>query len=64
MTFTPTTRRAAIVCGLLALAGLGAQAQAWPQKAIKLLAPSTAGGPPDVYARALADHRRRRSASR
>lgn len=41
---------------LLALAAPWASAQAWPEKAIKLLAPSTAGGPPDVYARALADH--------
>ena len=58
MTFTPATRHAAILCGLLALASVGAsaQAQAWPQKAVKLLAPSTPGGPPDVYARALADH--------
>jgi tripartite-type tricarboxylate transporter receptor subunit TctC len=32
------------------------QAQTWPEKPIKLIAPSTAGGPPDVYARALADH--------
>ncbi len=37
----------------LAAGGLGAQT--WPDKAIKLLAPSTAGGPPDVYARALAE---------
>lgn len=44
---------------LLALIGLSAviaQAQVWPEKPIKLLAPSTPGGPPDVYARALADH--------
>ena len=31
-------------------------AQTWPDKPVKLIAPSTAGGPPDVYARALADH--------
>jgi tripartite-type tricarboxylate transporter receptor subunit TctC len=44
---------------ILALLGLGstlAQAQVWPEKPIKLIAPSTAGAPPDVYARALADH--------
>lgn len=41
---------------LLACVALGAQAQTWPDKVIKLIAPSTAGGPPDTYARALADH--------
>lgn len=41
---------------VLALAATGAQAQAWPNKVIKLIAPSTPGGPPDAYARALADH--------
>jgi len=41
---------------LLALAAAGAQAQTWPDKPIKLLAPSSPGGPPDVYARALAEH--------
>jgi tripartite-type tricarboxylate transporter receptor subunit TctC len=48
----------ALLSCLLAAAALStqAQAQAWPEKPIKLLAPSTAGGPPDVYARALADH--------
>ena len=56
MTFDNPAPRRAIVFGLLALAAGFAQAQAWPQKSIKLLAPSTAGGPPDVYARALADH--------
>lgn len=53
---TPAPRRAALLLGLLALATPWAQAQNWPDKPIKLLAPSTAGGPPDVYARALADH--------
>ena len=48
--------RRAIVLALVSLAGPWAQAQAWPDKPIKLLAPSTAGGPPDVYARALAEH--------
>jgi tripartite-type tricarboxylate transporter receptor subunit TctC len=55
MMFTPNLLSRAIACGLLALAATWAQAQAWPQKAIKLIAPSTPGGPPDVYGRALAD---------
>lgn len=49
-------RKTALLLGALVLATPWAQAQAWPDKPIKLLAPSTAGGPPDVYARALADH--------
>lgn len=49
-------RRTTLLLGALALALPFAQAQSWPDKPIKLLAPSTAGGPPDVYARALADH--------
>lgn len=53
-TTRPFTRLALL--GLLPLCLSAAHAQAWPDKAIKLLAPSTAGGPPDVYARALADH--------
>lgn len=44
------------VLTLLCLSAALAHSQTWPEKAIKLLAPSTAGGPPDVYARALADH--------
>src|SRR5690606_14781468 len=55
MTFKPHAPRRAVVFGLLALATTCAQAQAWPSKPIKLLAPSAAGGPPDAYARALAD---------
>lgn len=47
--------RRAILLALLALAPL-AQAQTWPARPIKLLAPSTPGGPPDVYARALGEH--------
>lgn len=54
ITTRPFTRLALL--GLLPLCLGTAHAQAWPEKAIKLLAPSTAGGPPDVYARALADH--------
>jgi tripartite-type tricarboxylate transporter receptor subunit TctC len=30
--------------------------QNWPTKPIKIIAPSTPGGPPDVYARAIADY--------
>jgi tripartite-type tricarboxylate transporter receptor subunit TctC len=56
MMIAPSLLPRALACGLLALAATWAQAQAWPQKPIKLLAPSTPGGPPDVYARALADH--------
>jgi len=41
---------------LFTLSAAMVQAQAWPEKPIKLLTPSTAGGPPDAYARALADH--------
>jgi len=41
---------------LLVVAGLSAVgAHAWPDKTIKLITPSTPGGPPDAYARALAD---------
>jgi tripartite-type tricarboxylate transporter receptor subunit TctC len=51
-----TSRRAALLMGLLTVTAPWVQAQGWPDKPIKLLAPSTAGGPPDVYARALADN--------
>jgi tripartite-type tricarboxylate transporter receptor subunit TctC len=50
-----TNRRTTLLIGLLAVAPW-VQAQSWPEKPIKLLAPSTPGGPPDVYARALADN--------
>ncbi|HEY8357294.1 MAG TPA: tripartite tricarboxylate transporter substrate binding protein [Ramlibacter sp.] len=56
MSFPHPAPLCAIVFGLLALASGWTQAQAWPSKPIKLLAPSTPGGPPDVYARALADN--------
>ena len=58
MTLRLSAPQCAAAIGLLALSATWAQAQApaWPQKAVKLLAPSTPGGPPDVYARALADH--------
>ena len=48
-------KRAILFLGLLIVTAW-AQSQSWPQKPIKLLAPSTPGGPPDVYARALAEH--------
>lgn len=51
MNFKTTT----LFAGLLTLASPWVAAQSWPDKPIKLLAPSTAGGPPDVYARALAE---------
>lgn len=52
MTIRPALRAAA----LLALGACAAfSAQAWPDKPIKLVSPSTPGGPPDAYARALAD---------
>ena len=51
-----TTARRAALLALLALAAPWAQAQNWPAKPIRLLAPSAPGGPPDVYARALAEH--------
>lgn len=50
-----TARLRAALFALMAMATF-AHAQAWPEKAIKLITPSAAGGPPDVYARALADH--------
>lgn len=49
-------RRAALLLALVTFTTGAAHAQPWPDKPIKLLAPSTPGGPPDVYARALADH--------
>lgn len=45
----------AISLSLAALVAVGAQAQAWPERSIKLLAPSSPGGPPDVYARAIGE---------
>lgn len=51
---TATVAAAALLLGA-AIAHLPAHAQGWPEKPIKLIAPSAAGGPPDAYARALAD---------
>jgi tripartite-type tricarboxylate transporter receptor subunit TctC len=48
-------RSLAGTCLILLLAHPYAEAQNWPERSIKLIAPSTAGGPPDVYARAVSD---------
>lgn len=45
-----------LLAAVTATAPTLSHAQAWPDRSIKLIAPSTPGGPPDVYARALADH--------
>lgn len=45
-----------LILTLIGYITVASHAQSWPEKPIKLIAPSTAGGPPDVYARALADH--------
>lgn len=47
-------RSALLLLGMLATA-TAAHAQGWPERAVKLLAPSAPGAPPDVYARALAE---------
>ncbi len=47
---------AALIGAVMGITAFSASAQNWPQKSIKLIAPSTAGGPPDTYARALAEH--------
>jgi len=55
-TASPLKRLAAAALAALATVAVGtAHAQAWPTRTIKLISPSTAGGPPDAYARALAD---------
>ncbi len=46
--------RRLVTAGSLLLACAGAFAQAWPQRPIKLIVPSTAGSSPDVLARLLA----------
>lgn len=48
-------RRLALTLLALAACTTQAQAQNWPTKPIKLVAPSAPGGPPDAYARAIAD---------
>ena len=55
--FSLLTKASATALAVLAMLAVGsAQAQNWPTKAIKLISPSTAGGPPDTYARALAEY--------
>lgn len=56
-TRTPALRPRSLAFALLALAACSTQvlAQHWPTKPIKLVAPSAPGGPPDAYARAIAD---------
>ena len=49
------TRKISILL-VFALCTVVTQAQGWPEKPIRLIAPSAAGAPPDVYARAMADH--------
>lgn len=46
----------ALIGAVMCIASFSASAQSWPQRSIKLIAPSTAGGPPDTYARAVAEH--------
>lgn len=52
----PAWSAAAALGAALACATMPAQAQAWPDKPIRLIAPSSPGGPPDLYARALSEH--------
>jgi tripartite-type tricarboxylate transporter receptor subunit TctC len=49
-------RAIAIVIGsLLAIASISASAQSWPTRAVRIIVPFAAGGPADIYARALAE---------
>ncbi len=56
-TFHAWTRRAlgAAALATLSLAAVGAHAQSWPAKPVKLIVPAGAGAAPDVIARLLAD---------
>lgn len=59
-TVTSLSRPAALLLGLVAgvatAAGAHAESSDWPTQPITLLAPSAAGAPPDLYARALSEH--------
>ena len=46
---------AALACAWGAPPALAQGTAGWPDRPIRLIAPSTPGGPPDLYARALAD---------
>jgi tripartite-type tricarboxylate transporter receptor subunit TctC len=47
--------RSALACVLTALAIAGASAQTWPSRPITIIAPTTAGGPPDTIGRLIAE---------
>ncbi len=46
------------VCALVVFALAGAQAEVYPSRPITIIAPTTAGGPPDTIARLLSDRMR------
>ncbi len=46
---------AAFVAALLAVASLAAGAQTWPARPVKIVVPFAAGGPADIYARAIGE---------
>ena len=49
-------KNAVLLGGLCLATAPWCLAQTWPEKPVRVMAPSNAGGPPDLYARALADH--------
>jgi tripartite-type tricarboxylate transporter receptor subunit TctC len=50
----------AVVCAAIAAAITSAQAQTFPSRPVTIIAPTTAGGPPDTIARLLSDRMRAR----